>query len=71
MNLLKLSAGVLALLAGSCPAHSISVTDENEDSTPYGVDCSFPIHYKVRQSTRRNQPRPFSYILFAIFHHFF
>ena len=31
-----------ALLAG---CHSIPVTDENEGK-PFGVDCSFPIHYK-------------------------
>jgi hypothetical protein len=35
----------LALLA-AYPVHSISVSDENE-GTPYGVDCSFPIHHKV------------------------
>jgi hypothetical protein len=41
----KLSVA-LCLFAGH-PAQSISVTDENE-STPYGVDCSFPIHHHVR-----------------------
>jgi len=39
---LFLTASVLAVLV---PTQSITVTDEN-DGTPYGVDCTFPIHYK-------------------------
>ena len=49
MNLFQLAA-VFALLAGSS-AQSLSVTDENEGS-PYGVDCSFPIQNKVRKRLR-------------------
>lgn len=42
MNLFLRSLAVMAVIL---PAQSISVTDENEGS-PYGVDCTFPIHHK-------------------------
>lgn len=44
MKLLSSTCAVLALLTTS-NGSSIQVTDENEGS-PYGVDCTFPIHYK-------------------------
>jgi hypothetical protein len=62
MYLFNLSVG-LALLAGY-PAQSISVTDEN-DGTPYGVDCSFPIQNKVRK-TRKTEPHRNHLISFLI-----
>lgn len=42
MNRLLNAAAALLLIV---PARSVSVTDENE-GTPYGVDCTFPIHYE-------------------------
>lgn len=42
MNLILRSVALMAVIF---PVHSVSITDENE-GTPYGVDCTFPIHYK-------------------------
>lgn len=43
--MLHLFLTAAALAVTILPTQSITVTDENE-GTPYGVDCTFPIHYK-------------------------
>jgi len=42
---MKLLLQSFALVALILPTQSVSVTDENK-GTPYGVDCTFPIHHK-------------------------
>ena len=41
----SITAALLLLATSANPTVSIEVTDENTGS-PYGVDCSFPIHYR-------------------------